>query len=526
MKKIITLTTLILFLSSLFANAVEMKVSGTGYAPLTGYDIKNVRSRQDSKMKKKAENSTFEVAQTQQIKEATRQAETRKKQDARLNDALRRQVIVEAQNNALKAAINILIDRTLGKNASSNPEVQAKYEDILSQADSYILDKKYTGEVVDNEYVSKVTLTVDETEFKEIISDLGVALYTQDTRAHSILIVLDEFFAPPSNLNQSTATKEVTTYKYDQKVKDTEKEALKAASSGQYAAAGYYSKVGSTSKSGLSYGKFNEYTNNISEFYQHIKEYAPTNPKVKGLNSTLPAMSRVFAKNDLNVLSNDIFKQKYFKGKPITSDILRNSVEIVGYVEAARKDAKADYFAIGNSYIVDNGKDESTGRNICSGTVDITVYSTVDNEIIAAGEFSEIASGVNPDNARAEVAKKMGEELAEEISHLIQNYWKKRNMYGLEYIVQIKGNFIPVERIAIRQAMEKTNGLKITNQRSSDSTLMEFRINYSGNGSVGDEIFMNLYNSSLSGKFKNYDYKTVGNQLIFMPIAKKGVSNL
>ena len=61
------------------ANAVEIKIEGKGYASLTGYDIKAVRNMQDSKMSKKAKNSDIEAVQTQQIKEASRQAETRKK---------------------------------------------------------------------------------------------------------------------------------------------------------------------------------------------------------------------------------------------------------------------------------------------------------------------------------------------------------------------------------------------------------------------------------------------------------------
>ena len=96
-------------------------------------------------------------------------------------------------------------------------------------------------------------------------------------------------------------------------------------------------------------------------------------------------------------------------------------------------------------------------------------------------------------------------------------------MYGSEYIVQIKGSFLPVERIAINKAIQNVNGIKNVNLRMSDSAQTEFTINYSGQDSAADAIFMKLYESSLSDKFKNYDYKITGNQIIFSPINKKGI---
>ena len=526
MKKSFILLLLSLFLVSLAANAVEIKIEGKGYAPLTGYNIKYVRNQQNTKMNKKAEKSNFEVLQNQQIKEASRQAETRKKQDERLNNAVRRQVIVEAQDNALKNAINILIDRTLGAGASKKPEVAEKFEDILSQSGTYIVDQKYTGELDDNNYVAKVSLTVDETEFRTLISDMGIAINTQTVRAHSIMLVLDEFFARPSDLNNNIVTKEVTTYKYDRDTKETDKEALKAASSSKYAAANSYAKAGASSKSGVSYGHFYDYKDKESAFFQNIKEYDVASPKAQNLNYTQTALQDAFTVYDIRALDNDVFKSKYFKGKAITSDRLSNSAELANYVEAARKDAKADFFAIGVSYIVDTGKNPHTGMNTCDGNVFVKVYSTTDSEVIASGSFTETASGNSADQARTAVAQKIGNELGEVLSKRIQDYWKKRMMYGSEYIVQVRGNFIPAERIMIRQAIERTNGVKNVVQRAADSTNIEYTVNYSGQNSVGDEIYMNLYNSSLSGKIKNYDYKIKGNQIIFLPLSQKGRQDL
>lgn len=579
MKRII-ISLLILAFSGFFcvAKAVEIKIEGKGSAPLTGYDIKSVRKQQDTKMSKKAKNSDVEALQTQQIKEAARQAETRKKQDQRLSNAVRTAVVTEAQNNALKASINILIDRTLGANASKKPEIQEKFDELLSQSSTYILDQSYTGEIQDNNYVARAYLTIDETEFRTLLSDMGVAINTQAVRAHSIMIVLDEFFARPSDLTKNVLTKEVTTYKYDydEKLKDNEKASssayaksnasgknantykVNAKSKGNYNAnaAGRYSNVsggggysasyngshnnnykaqGSSSSSynksassgrSSSYGHFVDYNKKENEFYQNIKEYDVASPKAQNLNFTQPALQNAFVTYDIRALDNDVFKSKYFKGKAITSDRLSNSAELANYVKAARNEAKADFFAIGVSYITDNGKNENTGKNTADGNVFVKVYSTVDGEVIAAGTFTETASGNSADQARSAVANKIGNELGEVLSKKIQDYWKRRMMYGSEYVVQIKGTFLPVERISINKAMQNVDGIKNVSLRSSDNTKAEYTINYGGQDSAADAILMKLYESNLSSKFKNYDYKINGNQIIFSPISKKGTPNL
>ena len=579
MKKLLTALLLIASCNlSNIANAVEIKIEGQGSALLTGYDIKSVRNQQDTKMSNKAKNSNLEVLQTQQIKEASRQAETRKKQDQRLSNAVRTAVVTEAQNNALKAGINLLIDRTLGANASKNAEVQAKFDDILSQSSTYIIDQNFTGEIKDNNYVAKVYLTVDETKFRTLLSDMGVALNTQAVRAHSIMLVLDEFFTRPSDLSKNVLTKEVTTYKYDydEKYKDTEKANsssysksnasgkssntynVNAKSKGNYnsnASGGYSNAYGGGGYSGSasgshnnsykasgsnsnsynrsasagaksSYGHFVDYGKKENEFFQNIKEYDVLSPKAENLNYTQTALQDAFTTYDIRTIDNDVFKSKYFKGSPISSDKLTNSAELAKYVEAARKDAKADFFAIGVSYITDNGKNENTGKNTCDGNVFVKIYSTVDGEVIASGSFTETAAGNSADQARTAVANKIGNELGEVLSKKVQDYWKKRMMYGSEYIVQIKGDFMPVERITMNKALQNVDGIKNVSMRTSDASLTEYTINYSGSDSIGDDIFMKLYDSNMANKFKNYDYKITGNQIIFAPIKKQGVSNL
>lgn len=150
------------------------------------------------------------------------------------------------------------------------------------------------------------------------------------------------------------------------------------------------------------YGKFVAYSKKENESFKNVKEYDVLSPTVSNLNYTVDSLTSAFEKYDIKKITSDIFKSKYFKGKPITSDKLANSAELANYVTAARKEANADFFAIGVSYIVDKGKNE------CDGQVFIKVYSTLDGEIIASGTFSETASGNSADQARAKTGEKVG----------------------------------------------------------------------------------------------------------------------
>ena len=83
-----------------------------------------------------------------------------------------------------------------------------------------------------------------------------------------------------------------------------------------------------------------------------------------------------FSTYDIRVIDNDIFKSKFFKGQYVTSDKLSNSEVLANYVNYAKTNAKADFFAIGVSYITDNGKNPNTGKYTCDGNVFVKIYST------------------------------------------------------------------------------------------------------------------------------------------------------
>ncbi|MDD3012564.1 MAG: hypothetical protein PHC34_02545 [Candidatus Gastranaerophilales bacterium] len=524
-KYFLVILMLFVSFSTIRANAVEIKIEGTGTAQITGYDVNAVRENQDINMKQNSVSANYQWTQNKSFDKAIKQGETREKQDAQLQGVVRSSIVNQAQQNALENAVKILIDRTLGVNASNNPQIIDKFNDLISQSSTYILSQNYTGDVKDNLYTAKGYFVVDETLFRELLSDLGLALNTQNVRASSILTVIDEFFTLPSDLNISEPTKDITTYKYSNDEKYKEKEALKYGSSEKSAGAvnTFYgsAKAGYSNKEALKYGYFQDYSNKENEFFQHIVEYQPKAPRIQNVNYTLPALQSSFQTYDIRAIDNDMFKSKYFKNNPVTVDKLTNSAELANYIKFARKDAKADFFAIGTSVITDSGINPNIGQHVCDGMVAVKVYSTQDGEVIASGSISETAAGQSVDQARALVAEKVGKDLGEVLSKKIQDYWKKRMMYGSEYVVLVNGSFTPMERIALNKTLKTVNGIQNVTLRSTGQDQCEFVINYKGLDSFGDAVFMTLAESPIADRFMNYDYEMNGNQIVFSPIKQQ-----
>lgn len=492
---------MILFITASQLWAVEIKVQGTGKASITGFDIEVVRLVQDAKANNASHKNQSEAKRDKQIRQAIKQADKRKEQDVALSSSVRISVVKEAQQSAIQNALNILLDRTLGVGASKDANVRNKIDDIVSQEDVYVLDKQFTGDIQNNDYVAKVSLTIDETAFRELVSDMGIALNTQKIRQSAILVVMDEFFAEPSHMKPAP-TKEITTSASTREQKNVQTAAV----------------YGADKNIALAYGQFSDLSTKDSEFYQRIVEYATAYPVAENLNYTQPALINAFTTYDIRSLDNDIFKSKFFKGKTITADKLSNSEELSKYVDFARTQAKADFFAIGVSYITDDGKNTNTGRNMASGNVFVKIYSTQDGEVIASGSLSEIAAGNSADGARVNVANKIGNELGEVLSKKIQDYWKKRSMYGQEYIIDVIGKFLPMERIALNKVISQTEGVEQSKLRVADDAHCEYTVNYNGEDSIADAIFMNLAESHLADKFSKYDYKVSGNHVTFKPI--------
>lgn len=276
-------------------------------------------------------------------------------------------------------------------------------------------------------------------------------------------------------------------------------------------------------KSDHNYGHFIDASENEHEYFEKIKEYQHlTNPD-KNNNFAIKSLQSAFQMYDLRILDNDLFRSKYFGDKVITINQLNNSSDLANYVKFARKDARADFFAIGNSAVIDRGKDKNTDLFTCDGAVTIKVYSTLDAETIASGVITESAAGNSPDQCRAKVADKVGEELGKIISNKIQEYWKKRQMYGSEYVVTLIGSF-PARTIAqFTNSVKQVQGVTNVKRRKVEDREVEFIISYNGGDPLADSIFAYLALSPLASAFSNYAYSEDGNQIRLHPVNEKGI---
>jgi len=278
--------------------------------------------------------------------------------------------------------------------------------------------------------------------------------------------------------------------------------------------------AGYARKSSHDYGHFIDASENEHEYFEKIKEYQHLSNPDKN-NYAINSLQSAFQSHDIRILDNDLFRSKYFGDKVITIEQLNNSTDLAKYVKFARKDARADFFAIGNSVIIDNGKDKNTDLFTCDGSIVLKVYSTLDSETIASGVITEAAAGNSPDQCRAKAADKVGKVLGNVISSKIQEYWKKRQMYGSEYVLTLVGNFPAMTRIQFTNVVKNIQGVSNVTQRRMDDKELEFIITYNGSESLADSIFMRLASSPIASNFSNYDYSTEGNQIKLHPFGGK-----
>lgn len=274
-------------------------------------------------------------------------------------------------------------------------------------------------------------------------------------------------------------------------------------------------KAASSKNSSVKYGHFVDASSSDHEFFTHIKEYQPHNVGPDRQNFTVKSMQSAFQIYDIRILDNDMFKSKYFGDEPITLEKLENSSKLSYYVKAARDEARADFFSIGSSIIVDRGRSENTGAFGCDGMVAVKVYSTGDGEAIASGTLTESASGSSPDQCRAAVAEKIGTGLGTVISNKVQEYWKKRQMYGSEYIVLLTGNLPRPVRNQFSATLNQVTGVTNVKQRKQEPGLVEYVLSFNGTDELSESIFAKLDVSAVAATFSDYDVIKDGNVVKF-----------
>ncbi len=426
----------------------------------------------------------------------------------------------QATEAAKRAALVAAVNKINGANASNDPKVQAAIDNMIAQIGDDLIQDQTASRDAANNFVVRVTLAIEDLQLRTLLSDAGIASTT--ARNFPLLLVMDEFFTTPTD--KTKPLRELVEYSHDKSSASSASASNSSASSvdasassasasssrgsaavvvdNGYAVGAAASRSSSqrvdvseerlkASDSSSSSSAQSASQNDVVSF-KKLVEYQPQNVGPDKQNYTYAALLGQAAKFDLKILDNDLFKSKYFNGKPLTIQEMQEGREFARFVEAARDENKADYFGVGSSIIYQNGVSASTGQHNCVGVVTIKAYSTEDGEVLTADSRSETGSGSSPDQCRVNVANKMAEFLGNTMGKTIGDYWKKREMYGREYsvtLVSLLGNLSEDNKDDFADALEGIKGVasKVI-QRKSNKSMYEVSLTYKGDGDMSREL--------------------------------------
>ncbi len=222
--------------------------------------------------------------------------------------------------------------------------------------------------------------------------------------------------------------------------------------------------------------------------YKKLIRYQPQNRGPEKTSLTYNALKGQMQDYDLKVLDNDLFKSKYFQNKPVTIEQMQQSADLAKYVGFARSDAKADFFMLGSSIIIDSGRSAATGEFLCTGVMTVKTFSTASGEDIASETTSESASGQNANDCAANVSKKLASVGGPALSARIQEYWKRRNTYGREFVVTLQGkDLADAATRGLSKAIKAIEGVEKSTLRSQTDSEYQLVVVYKGE-SLKDEL--------------------------------------
>lgn len=287
-------------------------------------------------------------------------------------------------------------------------------------------------------------------------------------------------------------------------------------------AAAASSKVAAASSSQSAYAHNVSAEDHDNTYYRKLVKYQPQNTGPDRKNYTYNELKGQLGDLDIKVLDNALFKSRYFGDRAITLDQLENSAELTKYVDYARKDATADYLMIGSSVIYDLGVDKNSGQESCTGVASTKTFSTKTGEDIGSATQSEAAIGASSDDCRARLAVKLAGSLGNQVGKRIQEFVKKRSMYGAEYTIRLTGdNLSLMTRTAFSQALKSVPGLEKAAQRQAGASQVEVVATYKGSDPLDQAVAMALGSNP---QFASLDSAVDGNVItLCMNGCKKAV---
>lgn len=392
------------------------------------------------------------------------------------------------------------INRINGADSTRDAKVAAKVPAIVDQ----IPDERFVNrrsQAIGDQYETSVTLLMDDKDFRTLLLDAGIAANDTTARSFTILAVMDEYLTTPRDLRAPLEELEEFSSDHSASFRGRSSSArssrdasanvsASAARVGGYDGEGAYRGSAASVDASASVSSNSERSSESVAAqerdkvrYKRLVRYQPQNRGPEKTSLTYGALKGQLQDYDLKVLDNDMFKSTYFKNKPVTIEQLQNSAELARYVGFARHDAKADFFMLGTSVIVDSGRSDTTGEFLCTGVLTLKTFSTASGEDIASETTSETAAGTNANDCAAAVAKKMAAVGGPVISARVQEYWKRRSMYGREYLVTLQGSALPdAATRGLLKSVKGIAGVEKATLRSQTDSEYELVVVYKGDG--------------------------------------------
>jgi hypothetical protein len=439
--------------------------------------------------------------------------------------------LAEGTKEAKRKALNAAIDKVMGSKASSNPAVLEAYDRMLEQ----ISDSSWSSVSVKDDGSGAVeisiVLTMDEKEFRTLLSDLGVSLLTANVRSFAILAIFDEFVSRPGDPSlpeevvREFSSERLASYSDQSSGSASSRSSSATSSSGSVSGHGSWGGVrgGAQSSDRSSSSDRAQFKNDVEASaeervsYKEIIKYQPKNsPETSSV--VYSALSAEFQDRDLRVLDNDMFRSKHFKDQPLTLEQMSKSEALATYVGFARQEAAADFFLVGNSIIFNTGESKATGNKVCTALVSVKTYSTSTGESIASDTLTETGSGGTFEECKGNLGKKVGSLLGPMIATRVQDYWKRRQMYGTEYSVFLLGPDLGVStRMQFLNVVKNTADVVNVSKRNESSQQVELTVTYKGAEAVDDSLAMAMLSSPA---FQIPFDKVVSGKKVFICIGK------
>lgn len=273
-----------------------------------------------------------------------------------------------------------------------------------------------------------------------------------------------------------------------------------AGAASRQVAAASSSNVAAASSSQSAYAHNVSAEDHNNTYFRKLVKYQPQNTGPDKKNYTYNELKGQLGDLDIKVIDNALFKSKYFGNRAITLDQLENGAELAKYTEFARQEATADYLMIGSSVIYDVGVDKNSGQPACTGVASTKTFSTKTGEDIGSATQSEAAIGISSDDCRAKLAGKLAASLGNQVGKRIQDFVKRRTMYGAEYVIRLTGGTLTLmNRTAFNQALKNVPGLEKATQRQAGTDKLEVVATYRGTDPLDQAVAMALGSNPMFG---------------------------